>query len=278
MRLLASVRPAGRAVLNSIGATRNSMARRQAPARLIYWRPPSGAGNFGDELSPQIVGFMLAQRGLTVKSVPSRRVLAIGSVMHLAGDGDVVWGSGVNWKLDPNVHRFKTLDVRAVRGPLTRDFLLSRGIDCPPVYGDPGLLVSKIFPAAVDDVRVDHVVVPNLNDMKLFADEPNLVSPYEPVRDVLDKIARAGLVVASSLHGIIAAESYGVPARAILPAGHAESVGKYQDYYLGTGRRDVEVARSLGEAFEMGGAPLPVIDTAALEAAFPWDLYRAGVG
>lgn len=49
---------------------------------------------------------------------------------------DTIWGTGINGKVSEDLHKFEKLDVRAVRGPLTRNYLISKGINCPEVYGD----------------------------------------------------------------------------------------------------------------------------------------------
>src|SRR5262245_34695642 len=67
---------------------------------LFYWRSPQGV-NFGDYLSSVIVSKMAADAGCFLdeeRPVPVR-LLGIGSILHFARDGDVVWGSGVNGKI-----------------------------------------------------------------------------------------------------------------------------------------------------------------------------------
>jgi hypothetical protein len=63
-----------------------------------------------------------------------------------------------------------------------------------------------------------------------------VVAPtWRPVR-VLDALNRAGLVLASALHGLICADAYGVPAvPARLDAGHDEPLFKYEDYARSVG-------------------------------------------
>src|SRR5690349_3382462 len=63
---------------------------------LVYWRSPSGV-NFGDYLSSVIVTKIAADAGLFLdEERPSpARLLAIGSILHFARNGDIVWGSGV---------------------------------------------------------------------------------------------------------------------------------------------------------------------------------------
>lgn len=255
---------------------------RLAPPRsvvsLTSWRPDRRRSNFGDALSAVVVEAMLATRGLTLASPAARprRLLAIGSILHFAREGDVVWGSGFNGKVPASAHRFQALDVRAVRGPLTRAFLTERGVDAPAVYGDPALLLPALFGDRFqrrDDARLS--VIPNLHDLPLVAGRPDVVSPFDPWDQVIDRLLRSRFVVASSLHGAIVAEAFGVPAR-FVRLSETESRLKYEDYLLGTGRTDESFATSIDEALDMGGMSPPRFDATGLMAAFPFDLWPTG--
>ncbi len=75
------------------------------------------------------------------------KLIAIGSMLSFAKDDDVIWGSGINGKLlDTKHYKFSRLDIRAVRGPLTRNYLRENfQVKAPEVYGDPGLLIPYYF-------------------------------------------------------------------------------------------------------------------------------------
>jgi len=205
-----------------------------------------------------------------------RRLMSVGSVLHLARDGDVIWGAGVNGKVPDNCYHFRTLDVRSVRGPKTRDFLSRRGINAPTIFGDPVLLLPIVMPELTSYAQVKRhslTVVPNFNDFAAYASTPELLNPRLPVDVCLRRIAQSELVVGSSLHGIVVAESMGVPARLVRSS--VEDQFKYQDYYLGTGRPESKAARTIDEAVRMGGERPPIFDPAKLLAAFPLDLWGA---
>jgi len=239
------------------------------------WRATAPVNNFGDLLGPLIAKRMLARQHINpARATRDARLLTVGSVLHFARDGDVIWGSGVNGKAPPNVYQFRTLDVRAVRGPLTLQFLRNRGIDSPEVYGDPALLLPLLLPelqAAAAEKRHALTVVPNLNDRGRFG-RRKVMDPRTPVATALTRIVQSEFVAASSLHALIVAEAFGIPARAL--TSHTEPDFKYIDYYRATGRDTFTRAHSVAEAIRLGGEPPLTWDPQPLIDAFPYDLWR----
>jgi pyruvyltransferase len=243
---------------------------------LFYWRLRDGRQNFGDHLSSAIVTKMAASRDRFLDEVAPtpRRMLAIGSILHYANDGDVIWGSGLNGSVPVERHQFQTLDVRAVRGPLTREFLQKRGIAVPEVFGDPALLTRRLLGERfATEERSDPIVfVPNFQDLPLTEGWENVVSPLQPWAEVIRRIVRAELVVSSSLHGLVIADAFGIPCT-YLRLTDSENMFKYEDYALGTGRSSLKVARSREEAVRASPLDPPRPDLDRLEASFPWDLW-----
>lgn len=222
-----------------------------------------------------IVALFLAQQGRSSTGAPTQRLLTVGSILHLAQTGDVVWGSGRNGRLREEQHRFGQLDVRAVRGPRTRDWLLDRGVDCPEVFGDPALLLPIVRPDLVvlaGTKRHRVTFVPHIDDpWRQECHGLRTISPRANVEKVLRAIVQSELVVATSLHAVIVAEAFGVPARSIV--NQAEPEFKFADYYLGTGRPNYVRASSIPEALALGGETAPVINLQPLIEAFPIDLF-----
>ena len=245
---------------------------------LFYWSPSGNQQNFGDHLSKIIVTKLLAdkQHLLDEETVQAHTLFAVGSILHFAQSGDVVWGSGVNGKIASAEHKFDALDVRAVRGPLTRAFLQERGIEAPEIFGDPALLLPSLFPDRfAPSAQHDYVFVPNLHDIEIAnsLNIENVVSPLQTWNTCIEQILSGNFVIASSLHGLVIAEAYGIPAR-YLRLSEEENLFKYNDYVMGTGRGGIEAASSIEEALEMGGMPPPVFDAQRLIDAFPIDLWR----
>lgn len=240
---------------------------------LYWWRPPRGE-NFGDELSQAIVERMVGRPIVraSLKS-PDPTLFALGSIIQSARDDDLIWGSGY-WGHPHINHQFTQLDVRAVRGPRTRELLLKLGIICPEVYGDPAILTPLLFPEFHRQVPMnDYIIIPHLTEMNRFRKVHNVVFPNAPWKEVIHQILQSRLVIASSLHGLILAEAFGIPARMLRITEH-EPLFKYQDYYESTGRPNFTYATSVKEALEMGGQEPGYIDLKPLLDAFPWDYFE----
>lgn len=257
-------------------------------SHVFWWSPPRSRlrlrrrENAGDYLSPVLIERLLSRAGLRIsdKRSDTGRLLAVGSILHFARDGDVIWGSGVNGKIPAARHRFDRLDVRAVRGPRTRAFLLDRDIPCPEVYGDPALLLPHLFPELTDQrtaVR-DYLVIPHMHDTDATAlravrvDTRRILRPTTHWKRFLRTIIASRFVLSASLHGLIVAEAFGVPAR-MLRLSSREALFKYADYYEGTGRSTFTPATSVSEGLALGPEPKPTFDAQALLDAFPIDLW-----
>lgn len=249
---------------------------------LFYWdaRPQLGFVNFGDALSEALIERMLGSK-IQITDQPfngQKKLLGMGSIMHYAQDNDIVWGTGVNGKSPEKAYRFTSLDIRAVRGPLTRNFLLNREIACPEVYGDPTLLLPIYFPEFQKPASPsnDYVIIPHYSDEHLFASFPNVISVKEHWSVVVEKILNSKFVISSALSGIIVAEAFGIPARLLQIENNSntEDLFKYRDYYYGTNRFNFNYATSIEEALKMGGEPLPMCDLEKLNRAFPFELFK----
>lgn len=247
---------------------------------LYYWQK-GGKENFGDHLSLKLVERIVGgQVPVAHKELfeGQKRLLAIGSILILANSGDLIWGTGMNGKrMDLDLYKFDHLDVRAVRGPLTRDFLTKNfDISCPEIYGDPALLLPYFFPELQKKAHPQYayLIIPHYSEEHLFPKNlfPNVVYPTDPWKDVVRKILDSKFVISSSLHGVVVAEAYGIPARYLRISDH-EPLYKYNDYYLGTNRSSFTYASTVQEALEMGGEPPCVCDLEKLYTSFPFEYW-----
>jgi len=251
---------------------------------LYFWSPAEpDRENFGDYISLKLIERMTQGPVEAVhESLENgrKKILAVGSILHFAANHDIVWGSGINGKhMSLADYHFSTLNVRAVRGPLTRKFLMDNfGITCPEVYGDPALLMPYFFPEFRKKKQPsrEYIVIPHSSEEALFPITlyPHVVYPTERWEYIVEQILDSKLVIASSLHGLVVAEAFGVPAR-MLRVTENEPLFKYEDYYRGTNRATFQFATSIEEALRLGGEPPHQADLRKLYSTFPAEFFKA---
>ncbi len=246
----------------------------QDEVNLHYWSPNGEMENLGDYLSEIVVGHYADLH----KKIEGgyRHLYAIGSIMGFGCQDAVVWGSGLLMDYRLYISRIKMakLDVRCVRGPRTREVLVSNGIKCPEIYGDPAVLMPEIYSSQATKKHkctlITHFAKENLN----YGEYNRISMLTTDYKSVIDEIVASELIVSSSLHGIILAETYGVPA--ILLADASVNMFKYEDYYYSTGRKNIICAGSVEEALKL--KPLPLPDLRAMrekvKSVFPYDLWQ----
>ena len=236
--------------------------------------------NFGDALFPLIVERILQRPVERVdESYPGPKLIAGGSAFHCAHDGDVLWGAGLRTEEDFRSRaRFQQLSVAAVRGPISRDFLLSRyHFDVPDVFGDPAILLPTLFPEwSRRPVKGRIGVIPHFSNRHEYTSTSEhvvVILPNQEPERIVPDILGCELVVAGSLHGLIVAEAFGIPAR-WLNSSRTEPELKYYDYYQGTNRYP-RPAKTVSDAVDLGGEPAPSLDGHRLLESFPRDVMRA---
>lgn len=263
--------------------TPKSVLWRVASARLAY---ASGAPdeNFGDELSPMLIRELFR---IEVKhsGMDAADLIATGSLLdwantHVVDERPVVWGSGF---IEEGPHYSGgELDVRAVRGRLSLDRLgIPRRRHTP--LGDPGLLTSIALPRAPRPESGTVGIVPHFTDSthRVVARARQMrgvkvIDVRDPVETVIDQIASCGLIISSSLHGLVVAESYGVP-NVWCPLGDGVIGGyyKFRDYYsaFGVAAASADLLETLSRADRVRDEWRPLPGLAGLQRglldAFP---------
>ena len=204
--------------------------------------------NWGDDLNWLFLKEMVEEniiiyhRSLIARFWNKENYLCIGSTIEALGDSNtVVWGAGCI-SVDKYIPKLKK--VLAVRGPLTRERLLKRGIDCPEIYGDPALLISSYYHPLVNKKWkigvIPHYVDRNNIYVKYLERQGAKIidlQNYTDWRDIVDQVNECEYIMSSSLHGLIVSDSYRIPN--IWVEFSNNIVGdrfKYMDYYLSIGK------------------------------------------
>ena len=161
---------------------------------------------------------------------------------------------------------------------MTRDILLQYGHKCPEVYGDPAILMPLIYSPVVSKQRKRLVIPQFIGEVsfrEMHPDEYMISMNTNDYLSVINEILASEIVYTSSLHGIILAEAYGVPA--VFFRGLPEYKDfKYLDYYYSIGRTSVSISGSFEEALSTSAPLLPDLTKLKDEllSSFPYDLWE----
>lgn len=248
---------------------------------LHYYQVNNSIENLGDYLSVVVVDWMTKYFKINtdVELSKTKHLYAIGSIIMNGFQNCTIWGTGFLNDVDGSrlsrwLKHYRKFDIRAVRGTKTYDAFKKLGFDCPEVFGDPAILMPLIYkPVSGSDLANDYVVIKHMSDNRYVDNNIDILTT--DYAGFIDKIVNSKLVISSSLHGIILAESYGIPAVLYLPENINNTLFKYEDYYYGTGRYKFPVARSVDEALKTKPCELPDIKVMQndLINSFPHDIY-----
>lgn len=211
---------------------------------LHYWDKKFGDEyNIGDLFSLLIVRKFSGKPVVHVSEDSPLKFCAIGSIISNSRlkTGGLFWGSGM---LEHAVQKYRTpAAFTAVRGPLTRKSLLTAGYKCPDIYGDPALLLPRIYTPQTVTKKYKIGVICHWRHKNLIRCEDgvkfiSILRSEEKAWEFIDEICQCDMVLSSSLHGIIIANAYGIPAKQMIFEGYpleGDSNKKFVDYYMSVG-------------------------------------------
>lgn len=222
---------------------------------LFYFNSVS---NFGDILNLDILE-KLSDHKIQHKCLEKADIVAIGSLLQavvvpkikfknkinrILRKPLIVYGTGfIEDSTDKNALR--SLDVRAVRGKNSLEKLsklkyvkISKNV----AIGDPGLLASLLIDSSKIEKKYDLGIIPHYVDAenpllkKIKVKNSIVLDIKQHPYILLSQMAQCKCIISSAMHGLIAADSLGIPnVRMILSDKITGGNYKYDDYYSAFG-------------------------------------------
>lgn len=223
--------------------------------KLVYWNEP----NFGDILSPYIIsqltgleiihkkGFISTKNNikrlinsiihLKFKEIPSillkneENILGIGSILNLGNSNSKIWGSGFMYENQ----EFHGGTVYALRGIYSNEKLKKMGYKGCDVFGDPALLLPLLISPA-EEKKNEIGIIPHWSETeyfkKIYGNKYYIIDfRTRNIEKTVNEITSCKHILSTSLHGIIVAHAYHIPALWIKKGDiHTDGI-KFKDYF-----------------------------------------------
>jgi hypothetical protein len=227
----------------------------------VWWMCGEKTHNFGDVLTPLIFKHFSIDFEYSKENY---NTICVGSISNKATNNCLVLGSGIAWenvKLNPNA------DWRFVRGPLTRDSVIKSGGNCPEIYGDPALLLPLIY--SESKKKYDIGIIPHYKEYEMVKNKfsnhfvINLNNPNP--KEVVNQITQCRSIVSSSLHGIIGAHAYGIPAAWV----------KFSDIIIGDNIKYKDYFLSIGLNAELSSLDKPIFKVGSIDTNKIQEIFKS---
>lgn len=179
------------------------------------------SNNFGDAMSHYIASKISGKQPVLLdKNDDNVKYMVTGSILNNEVKNAIAWGCGVAFSNDTIPLKTKIL---AVRGRLTGELCKEQGVPFDEVYGDPALLMPRLYTPKDKSKKYKLGIIPHYVDLKIVMDKINvsdadlqargikIINVCDDVESVVDQIVQCEKTISSSLHGIITSHAYGVP-------------------------------------------------------------------
>jgi len=203
----------------------------------------SADNNFGDLFTPYFLNKFCDKDTFEFDfSNKNPKIISCGSIMRLCNKDTIVWGSGIR-DIDQNINKGI---IKSVRGPLTRKRLLKIGCYCPPIYGDPGLLLPLYYNPVVEK-KYTLGIIPHYIHYDVVSKMYNGLKGIKVIKLinkdielVINDILSCEKTISSSLHGLIVSDAYNIPNKWVKFNNKINGDDtKYYDYFKSVKRVDI---------------------------------------
>lgn len=229
--------------------------------------------NFGDLLNCDLFKYF----GTDIKkaNMPDSDIMAIGSLLQTLFTEKklsltrkisiktkkpiIVYGSGFIEDTPKSFYPLRKLDIRAVRGFYSLEKLKQyKNIKIADnvAIGDPGLLSKYIVDTSKIKKKYDLGIIPHYVDKhntllkKIKVKNAVVIDIQQSPQTFLEQLAECKTVISSAMHGLIAADSLGIPnVRMVLSDKITGGDYKYNDYYSAFGLKEHNVVNLENETF-----------------------------
>lgn len=224
-------------IINSLIFTRFRVSILKKPIKLWFFREDDFL-NFGDEITTDIIERVFHKKYVRTK-IEEAELFATGSIIGVISNTkknkkSYVWGSGFIEEGGSITN--EKLIFKAVRGYYSRNRLPKRY--CTIAVGDPGLLSNLMYKRI--DEKTDIIgIIPHYVDssnavLERAKKDPRykIISVKDTPESVAKQITQCKIILSSSLHGLIVADSFGIP-NIHMPISNRVVGGnyKFKDYY-----------------------------------------------
>jgi pyruvyltransferase len=181
--------------------------------------------NFGDGVNNRFWELLTNKK--IIYNINKEHYITTGSIMCLVKKNSIIFGTGFIsrdgdlggnlWKSNKNRIVNKPLKIISVRGPLSREKLIKKKINCPENYGDPLILLPCIYNKFINIEEniigiIPHYIDNGSNLLKNMIQNFKNCNMKIKIIDILvgdnfekliDEINKCKYIISSSLHGVI---------------------------------------------------------------------------
>lgn len=218
--------------------------------KVVYW---DSNNNWGDALNgylcEKISGKQIIKTSTDILD-STFRYYCIGSRLESPKSPNYeVWGAGFIKEVSKVVH--KPRKVHAIRGKLSREIYLQNNIECPEIYGDPAMLLKYYYNPVVKK-KYDVGIIPHYVDqgsqwvstVTKHNKNIKIINVLSDTEDFVNQVKQCNIILSSTLHGIICADTYNIPGYWIELSDRVVGNGfKFRDYFTSVDRKEVNPIR-----------------------------------